>query len=97
MDNADTVLELSDEPVRDQVRWPNADVTKMEAACGGTILLSLSLSEPKQNWLKDSLNYPWAVCLGIILTLRLLSSRALSFRMIIYKLMKDRLEIKAEV
>jgi hypothetical protein len=32
MDNADTVLEVSDESVCDQVRQPNADVTKMEAA-----------------------------------------------------------------
>jgi hypothetical protein len=30
----------------------------METACGGTVLLSLSLDEPKQNWLKDRLNYP---------------------------------------
>jgi hypothetical protein len=37
MDNANTVLELSHESVCDQVRRPNADVTKMEAAYGGTV------------------------------------------------------------
>jgi len=48
MDNADTVLEVSDESVCDQVRRPNADVTKMEAACGGTCLTEFIASRPKQ-------------------------------------------------
>jgi len=58
-------------------------VRKMEPAFGGTVLLSLSLRSQDRNAENSSGQYrTGAICLGIILTLRLLFSRALSFRTI---------------
>ena len=97
MDNAYTVLEFSDEPICYQVRRSRAVVIKMEPAFGGTVLLSLPLvSQNKikvQRRLTLSLNFlsrhhPDA---------RVALQQSLILQGDIYKLMKDRLKIKAEV
>ena len=97
MDNANKMLEFSDEPVRYQVRQSRAAVIKMEAAFDGTFLLSLSLG--CQNKIKAEGR--------LMLSLNLLSRHHPDARVAfqqspilqddIYKLIKDRLKIKAEV
>ncbi len=71
---------------------------KMEAAFGGTVFIEFIAYPAKTNNNGPGLAYarPEPFCFGIILTLRLLSSRALSFRMIIYKLIENVVKIKAE-
>jgi hypothetical protein len=52
-------------------------------AFGGTIFIEFIAYEPKQIRRKlQRINSTGAICLGITLTLRLLSGRALSFRAI---------------
>ena len=97
MDNANKVLEFSDEPVRYQVRRSRATVMKMEPAFGGTVLLSLSLVS--QNKVKAQRR--------LTLSLNLLSRHHPDARVALQqspilqddvsKLMKNRLKIKAEV
>ena len=97
MDNAYKMLEFSDTSVRNQVRRSYAAVMKMESAFGGTVLLSLSLGS--QNKIK--------VQRRLMLSLNLLSRHHPDARVAlqqspilqddIYKVMKDRLKIKAEV
>jgi hypothetical protein len=97
MDNAYTVLEFSDEPVRYQVRRSRATVMNKEPAFGGTVLSSLSLGS--QNKVK--------VQRQLTLSPNLLSRHHPDARVAlqqspilqddIYKLIKDRLKIKAEV
>ena len=97
MDNAHTVLEFSNEPICYQVRRSRTTVMNKEPAFGGPVLLSLS--RVSQNKIK--------VQRQLTLSLNLLSRHHPDARVAlqqspilqddIYKLMKDRLKIKAEV
>jgi hypothetical protein len=58
-------------------------VTNKEAAFGGTVFVEFVAYQPRQKCRKlQRINLTGAICLGIVLTLRLLSSRALSFKTI---------------
>jgi hypothetical protein len=62
----------------------------MEAACGGNCFIEFIALTAKTKLAQGQLILSLSLCLGITLTLRLLSSRALSFRMIMNMLTKDR-------
>jgi hypothetical protein len=97
MDNADTVLEFGDEPVRYQVWRSCSSVRNKEAAFGGTFLLSLSLKSQNKIKAQGQLTLALSHLSRHHPDAQVALQQSPILRGDIYKLMKDSLEIKAEV